>query len=31
MGFNGPLSPGVIRPADRDDYTYVIMPVRVAM
>ena len=31
VGFNGPLSPGVIRPAGRDDYTYVIMPVRVAV
>ena len=31
MGFNGPLSPGVVKPAGRDDYTYVIMPVRVAM
>ena len=31
MGFNGPLSPGVVKPAGREDYTYVIMPVRVAM
>jgi DNA polymerase-3 subunit beta len=31
LGFNGPLSPGVIKPAGRDDYTYVIMPVRVAV
>jgi DNA polymerase-3 subunit beta len=31
LGFNGPLSPGVVRPAGRDGYTYVIMPVRVAM
>ena len=31
LGFNGPLSPGVVKPAGRDDYTYVIMPVRVAM
>ncbi|MEA2646639.1 MAG: polymerase subunit beta [Chloroflexota bacterium] len=31
MGFNGPLSPGVVKPAGKDDYTYVIMPVRVAM
>ncbi len=31
MGFNGPLSPGVVKPAGNDDYTYVIMPVRVAM
>jgi len=31
LKFNGPLSPGVVRPAGNDDYTYVIMPVRVAM
>ncbi|GAC1583533.1 MAG: DNA polymerase III subunit beta [Candidatus Dormibacteria bacterium] len=31
MKFNGPLSPGVVKPAGKDDYTYVIMPVRVAM
>ena len=31
LNFNGPLSPGVVRPAGKDDYTYVIMPVRVAM
>jgi DNA polymerase-3 subunit beta len=31
LGFNGPLSPGVVKPAGREDYTYVIMPVRVAM
>jgi DNA polymerase-3 subunit beta len=31
LGFNGPLSPGVVRPAGKDEYTYVIMPVRVAM
>jgi DNA polymerase-3 subunit beta len=31
LGFNGPLSPGLVRPTGRDDYTYVIMPVRVAM
>ena len=31
MGFNGPLSPGLIQAAARDDYQYVIMPVRVAM
>ena len=31
MGFNGPLSPGLIQPSGRDDYRYVIMPVRVAM
>jgi DNA polymerase-3 subunit beta len=29
--FDGPLSPGMIRPADSDRYVYVIMPVRVAM
>ncbi|HEV3233730.1 MAG TPA: DNA polymerase III subunit beta [Candidatus Dormibacteraeota bacterium] len=31
LGFNGPLSPGVVKPAGKEDYTYVIMPVRVAM
>jgi DNA polymerase-3 subunit beta len=31
LSFNGPLSPGVVKPAGKDDYTYVIMPVRVAM
>jgi len=31
LGFNGPLSPGVIRPVGRDDYTYIVMPVRVPM
>ncbi|HEV3231836.1 MAG TPA: DNA polymerase III subunit beta, partial [Candidatus Dormibacteraeota bacterium] len=31
LGFNGPLSPGLVKPTGRDDYTYVIMPVRVAM
>ncbi|MHB8507765.1 MAG: DNA polymerase III subunit beta [Candidatus Dormibacteria bacterium] len=31
LSFNGPLSPGVVRPDGKDDYTYVIMPVRVAM
>jgi DNA polymerase III subunit beta len=31
LGFNGPLSPGVIRPVDRDDYLYIVMPVRVPM
>ena len=31
MQFDGPLSPGLIRPAGSDDYLYVIMPVRVAM
>ena len=29
--FDGPLSPGLIRPPDSDRYKYVIMPVRVAM
>ena len=29
--FDGPLSPGLIRPPDSDRYLYVIMPVRVAM
>ncbi len=29
--FNGPLSPGLIRPPGKEDYVYVIMPVRVAM
>jgi DNA polymerase-3 subunit beta len=31
LGFTGPLSPGAIRPVGRDDFLYVIMPVRVAM
>jgi DNA polymerase III subunit beta len=31
LGFTGPLNPGAIRPVGRDDYLYVIMPVRVAM
>ncbi|HYM51339.1 MAG TPA: DNA polymerase III subunit beta [Candidatus Limnocylindrales bacterium] len=31
LGFTGPLSPGAIRPVGRDDYLYIIMPVRVAM
>jgi DNA polymerase-3 subunit beta len=29
MELTGPLSPGVIRPARRDDYVYVLAPVRV--
>jgi DNA polymerase III subunit beta len=29
--FDGPLSPGLIRPPDSERYLYVIMPVRVAM
>ena len=24
-----PLEPGVIRPSDRDDYTYVVMPMQI--
>ena len=31
LQFNGPLSPGLIRMPGKDDYVYVIMPVRVAM
>jgi DNA polymerase III subunit beta len=31
LGFNGPLQPGVIRPVGRDDYLYIVMPVRVPM
>jgi DNA polymerase-3 subunit beta len=31
LGFNGPLSPGVIRPVGREDYLYIVMPVRVPM
>jgi DNA polymerase-3 subunit beta len=31
LTFNGPLSPGVIKPVGREDYVYIIMPVRVAM
>ena len=31
LGFNGPLSPGIIRPVDREDYLYIVMPVRVPM
>ncbi len=31
LRFDGPLSPGLIRLPERDDYLYVIMPVRVAM
>ena len=30
MELNGPLSPGVFRPADGRDYTHVVMPVRTA-
>jgi DNA polymerase-3 subunit beta len=31
MQFNGPLSPGLIKSPETDEYLYVIMPVRVAM
>ena len=31
LRFDGPLSPGLIKPPNTDDYLYVIMPVRVAM
>ena len=31
LSFNGPLSPGLIRPVGRDDYVYIVMPVRVPM
>jgi DNA polymerase-3 subunit beta len=31
LQFDGPLSPGLIRPPSGEDYLYVIMPVRVAM
>ena len=31
LAFNGPLSPGVIRPVGSDDYIYIVMPVRVPM
>jgi DNA polymerase-3 subunit beta len=31
LRFDGPLSPGVVRPPGSEDYLYVIMPVRVAM
>jgi DNA polymerase-3 subunit beta len=31
LRFDGPLSPGLIKPPGADDYLYVIMPVRVAM
>src|SRR5207247_11260412 len=29
--FDGPLSPGLMRPPGKEHYLYVIMPVRVAM
>jgi DNA polymerase-3 subunit beta len=31
LGFTGPLNPGMIKPVGKDDYLYIIMPVRVAM
>ena len=31
LQFDGPLSPGLIRSPESDDYLYVIMPIRVAM
>lgn len=31
LAFNAPLSPGLIRPVGRDDYLYVVMPIRVPM
>jgi DNA polymerase-3 subunit beta len=31
LQFDGPLSPGLIRTPESDDYLYVIMPIRVAM
>jgi len=31
LGFTGPLNPGIVRPVGKDDYLYIIMPVRVAM
>jgi len=31
LGFTGPLNPGLIKPVGKDDYLYIIMPVRVAM
>jgi DNA polymerase III subunit beta len=30
LELSGPLSPGVLRPVGGDDYTYIIMPIRVA-
>ena len=29
MSLSRPLEPGVMRPADRDDYTYVVMPMQI--
>ena len=31
LGFNGPLSPGILRPVGRADHLYIVMPVRVPM
>ena len=31
LGLTGPLNPGAVRPVGKDDYLYIIMPVRVAM
>ena len=31
LRFDGPLSPGLIKHPDSEDYQYVIMPVRMAM
>jgi DNA polymerase-3 subunit beta len=31
LGFTGPLNPGIIKPVGKDNYLYIIMPVRVAM
>ena len=30
LELSGPLSPGLLRPVGGDDYTYIIMPIRVA-
>jgi DNA polymerase-3 subunit beta len=30
LELSGPLSPGVLRPVGSDDYTYIIMPIRIA-
>src|SRR5207248_2378840 len=31
LGFTGPLNPGLVKPVGKDNYLYIIMPVRVAM
>jgi DNA polymerase III subunit beta len=31
LGFTGPLNPGLIKPVGKENYLYIIMPVRVAM